>query len=182
MRRKKPDPYYVPFASETHGYAYADMQAPRLYSAEDSVFAEDKPLSNLDDLCEWMDAGVLRSPWWEEAHGRLVKEYDIYPDLLVVGRPFDARNNIANITIDTGTGQAALYLPRWAWTKEVVLHELTHCATWFARSAHGKDYATQRLVAQTLFGRDAPLLRKAYDEFGVKYDAQAARMAIRRYR
>jgi hypothetical protein len=129
-----------------------------LYDAETDVFSVKQrflyPLVTKNGVMELVTQ-VVSSSWWRG------------PEDVELVHHVGGRWAMANRHSST-TGE--LLLPRWAWNRPTVLHELCHLQTW-GRQHHGPAFAGSLLQAHELFGavEDARALAEAFDEYGVRY-------------
>lgn len=134
-----------------------DPQAELVYDCEYEVFRHAKrdrrtPLfHSLDEVVAFCRR-VTASEWWGDLNG---------PDVTVrLGY-----GDCAYADLD----EDAIELPRWAWKRSVVLHELTHLVTKRGQ-AHGPTFTARLLEAHELFGskHQADELREEFYWMGVK--------------
>jgi hypothetical protein len=164
-RVPKPD---RPMARLTYGFDEPDRQGPRVFVAEDHV--PDVSFPGVTALCRWMNgSGLLDSDWWLLGQRKWFPDGDTR-DVVVYGRSLDGRGH-AEVTRGDADENVELWLPRWAWTQNVVLHELTHVVVSpFVKQCHGPEYAKARLQAQRLFGARGTWeqLRREFKDYGVE--------------
>lgn len=170
---KRPNKYYVPYNRAKWGFPEADRGAARLLSAEDAARRERYRFRGLTQLIEWVaDKEIMDTDWFAEPFDDLVDTYDLEEELLIRGRSSDG-GRCASFEIDSETNHATMWLPRWAWDEDIVLHEMAHVVTLLtSKHAHDDWYATNRLYAQREFGRpgSAERLEDEYVNYGVRYE------------
>ncbi len=140
----------------------ADPQAYRLYEAQWQVFGEPTGRKTLRFASfrdvERFAAHVVGSDWWSW-HSSCDVELE-YQDLDHAYAHKVVREPLWYVV-----------LPRWAWNRAAVIHELAHVATPYAKQFHGPAFARTLLDMHFIFGskRDAARLREAFDREGVRY-------------
>ena len=138
-----------------------DPQALDVYDAEEAVFMQGRSFirrfPTMYDVERYI-GHVVRSDWWASL------ESPEFVDIEYI----TAAGFAAEATREGEHGR--ILLPRWAWNRPIILHELTHLVTWRGQ-AHGPRFAYRRLEAEELFGsiRDARRLQQTFDEYGVRY-------------
>ena len=117
-----------------------DPQCARFYRAERDVLnhVPQRQFRNLDAVVRFV-ARVIKSDW-----------YTGPPYVVVEERHQDAP--AADSLVDQGVGH--IRLPRWAWNKVSVLHELAHLCSWRGQD-HGPAFARRVVEAHELFGTRA---------------------------
>lgn len=135
-----------------------DMQKAKLYRAEKVLLPYGKVGDESVPACEAFVKSVWQSTW--------VKKHFVRARLNGPPEIADGRGT----RIARG-GLNRLNLPRWARTKAVVLHEITHALT-PDRPAHGWVFCKNYLaIVQHFMGTEAAKeLRVAYREHRVRYN------------
>lgn len=116
-----------------------DPQRKRLYDMEAEVFVrgyklEAPYLRSLDEVDRFVRR-VTRSDWWRRYNGKAVNVLHVPGDY---AQAFQEYNEI--------------WLPRWAWNRMTILHELAHLVTAAQAQAHGPTFTRRLIEAHELFG------------------------------
>jgi len=160
-----------------------ERQYARLCSAEDYAGATKSPYyRTLEDMCRLLRR-VQRSQWWQTGVGCWFNSwpYNMWEkstELQVTGRPRTrGHGQPAEAGFDVVTGKLTLWMPRWSWRRDFVLHEVAHFVTPNRLDEHGPLYARNRLEAQYLFAgeRSGEKLEDAFRLYGVKIARGASR-------
>lgn len=163
---------YIEAELVSWGFHQPDRGASRLFMAEDSI--PDVRYKSLTEVLVFLNKNIIGHPWWEEGTTRQGFTEGVVPELFVTGRSH-TKYGYASIEwepwyIDEEERPTmTMYLPRWAWRRNIVLHELAHMVVDpRVKQCHGPAYARTRLEAQYLFSKDGPTLERAYREWRVR--------------
>jgi len=142
-----------------------DSQRSRLYSAE-------RVLSNRDEHgqpCGSVD--------WTT-----VAEVQAFVDRVTRSRWWKSRSRVGKIVVKDGRGgmsarayrsrgQSVIAIPRWARTRRVVLHELSHHLTPWTAAAHGNLFAANLvdLVRRWMGPDEAEALKESFRQAKVRH-------------
>ena len=141
----------------------ADLQAERLYAAENSTRCFSDPRCYLGTMSATANflGEVVRAEWFRE-------RWPTMEDVRI--RLLDGRGCQSGWARADGT----ISLPTWARRKLVVLHELAHVVTWqhygLDQPAHGRKFAWVYLeLVRRVLGKEAAReLRRAFRVQGVR--------------
>lgn len=136
-----------------------DSQRQKVYDAENEAIRHTgRSFGSIEEIQSYVDR-LVGSAWW----GRR------YSDRRIVVQSKHHGTATANYT------GSRINLPRWAWTEDVVLHEIAHIATnrqWGTQiPAHGRHFAKVYLeLVRHKMGKDAGArLKAAFAKHKVKH-------------
>ena len=111
-----------------------DTQRSKVYAAEGAAFGRAKEELTLDE-CRAFIAEVWRSETAKQLRHGTGRQWRVYPPRLADGRGCRSAS----------AGNGEVTLPRWARSKWVILHELSHEITEGRRAAHGPEFCRSDL-------------------------------------
>lgn len=139
-----------------------DPQRDRVYQAEREVpFPSEPEFASLREIRAYVDE-VLASPTWRAlALGTRQENRGVEVRL--------GRGRTAHAHVET-FGMSRIWLPKRMWTRDVVLHELAHCARGRMTLNHGPQFAASyvRLVRACWDASLADQLEAAYARHRVR--------------
>lgn len=147
-----------------------DSQRKRVYSAEEIPGCRDELLEK--EEVELFVRSVATKAWFRKRYPRITKVQVRYSNS-------ERRCAEGRMFINT----AILVLPRWAWTKQIILHELAHCCTSpvlkgekNARAAHGREWVgTYLFLVKKLLGDEkCDMLKRQFRNHKVDWDSRYA--------
>lgn len=140
-----------------------DSQRQKVYDAERAAFA-------LQTVADATDGWTIGSLEQAQAYIDEVCERNGFAKVRVTTNNGDrwawANRGLRTISLPSGTHG------RWAWTRWVLIHELSHIvATGYPFAAHGLEYCAVYLVLveKELGEEAAQRLSQSFDKHGVKY-------------
>lgn len=133
-----------------------DRQRSKLYKAEntvDGIFFQPTYLASIAGCQQFVDR-IVRKRWFQRNFN--IKKVTVHPK----------RNNAY-----ARGGYGNVWLPRWARTEMVILHELSHVVTLTQHEFHGPEYAgTYIYLVEKVIGEDkARELTEAFRAYGVDW-------------
>ena len=150
-----------------------DPQAERLYNAQEHAFTTRKrrvgpfttvrsfesPLRSMNEVLRF-SSRIVRSRWWTERGG---------PSYVELHHETEWNGSARAYRWSFDRDSADVWLPRWAWNKPIVLHELAHLIATRGQP-HGPTFAGVLLEMHELFvgKRSAKKLSAAFEKRGVR--------------
>jgi putative metallohydrolase (TIGR04338 family) len=162
MSEKNPQWYELPrerWQADPRRKSYRDSQKQKLYDAESVAKFHLNDIrtkfSSIEEIQKFVNE-LLSSAWIKKRFGDNKCEVRA------------ARKN----QHDAYARMSYISLPKWAWTKMVVLHEVTHILTRYYEGSHGRYFARAFLeIIEHVLGHAARIvLKKQYRVYNVKHN------------
>lgn len=120
----------------------SDSQREKLYRAERLALNSHPCFKDIEECQEYVNS-ITRTQFWRtlcDKFGR-TKLREVKVDYKIHGKA-------------TGSW-STIYLPKWAWSQSVILHELSHCVTTLCEPWHGREFAACfLLLVQRFLGQE----------------------------
>jgi len=161
-----------------------DFQQSRVYRAERIAFGDrgDQKLKSRDAVHRFVKR-VVSSQWFgmhaPVTTGHVCIFYQTQPYWKRIYSRSPGSWTVASVAYDRVSHTVDLWLPKEHWTKDSVLHELSHVASMRAHSSHGPAFCSRLIEAHKLFGRPGnwKRLQDAMEKTGARWSRDLWRKA-----